>query len=227
MESLIDFPIPYWNGFATDAADPESPYAGIPQIFLDDEYVHPDGSTRKNPLKFALAYQGRSKNGTSQYVQRNPILVNGRRSENMSDWNREIALLTKYHDQIAKSMQVDKFSELEGVGVPWAAIPAFGEDMPDHWYQSQQSFDGWFEQAHDNFHGWLGGPTGDMVKYTWVSKVARMLIYARLTIHTPLLILCSSAITPTWIVCLRFMCKVTQTSKSLQIFRFDHSAREE
>jgi hypothetical protein len=34
MEQLIGHPIPYWNGFATAAADPTSRYAGIPSMFF-------------------------------------------------------------------------------------------------------------------------------------------------------------------------------------------------
>lgn len=166
LEELIDFPIPYWNGFATDAAEPDSPFAGIPEIFLEEDYIHPDGSTRKNPLKYAYGYRGKSKDGTSKYVQRNPTLVKGRPSQpgpELDEWDREVHMFTKYHDQIKRAMQTNVFSSPQGLGLPWAAIPSFAEDMPDNWYSGQHSFDGWFEQAHDNFHGWIGGPTGDMV----------------------------------------------------------------
>merc|ERR1711964_665858 len=46
VEALIDFPIPYWDGFAEDTANPGSEFAGIPSIFLEDTYVHPSGEIR-------------------------------------------------------------------------------------------------------------------------------------------------------------------------------------
>jgi tyrosinase len=46
VEELIDFPIPYWNGFAKEAANPDSPFAGILRAFFKETYIHPvDGST--------------------------------------------------------------------------------------------------------------------------------------------------------------------------------------
>lgn len=166
MEHLIDFPIPYWNGFAVGSDDPESPHAGIPQIFLDETYQHPDGSVRKNPLKYAYAYRGQSRDGTSKYVQRNPVLAKGRPDRpgpDLDAWNLEISLFGKYHKQIVRSLKMSSFSKPQGAGIPWAVIPTFEKDMPDQLYEAQESFDGWFEQAHDNFHGWIGGSVGDMV----------------------------------------------------------------
>ena len=166
VETLIDFPIPYWNGFATDASEPDSEFAGLPQAFLDESYVHPDGTTRLNPLKYAFSYNGISRDGTSKFVKRDPILEAGRptqRGKALDDWNAKILLFKTYQKQIVKAMKVESFSGTQGIGVPWAVVPTFKELNPDSYYQGQHSFDGWFEQAHDNYHGWVGGANGDMV----------------------------------------------------------------
>jgi hypothetical protein len=181
VEELIDFPIPYWNGFATDAANPDSPYAGIPEIFLEDTYIAPDGTTRKNPLRWAYSYQGKSKsNPETPYVQRNPILVKGRPSQPGPDreaWNKQINLFNLYHQQIVTSMQQSVFSLPQYNPTPnvsaeaaWAALPSFLQDMPDSDYTvAYGTFDGHFEQAHDNFHGWIGGAVGEMADNTYTA----------------------------------------------------------
>ena len=169
VESLIGSPIPYWNVFASDAGDPTSQFAGLPQIFLDETYIHPDGSTRPNPLKYALAYQGLSKDKTSKYVQRNPKLVNGRPSQPgpaLDAWNEEINLFATYRTMFQQALLQDLFSQPEGIGMPWANFPTFSENMDPTVYHAQHSFDGYFEQPHDNGHGWVGGSTGDMVSYS-------------------------------------------------------------
>jgi Common central domain of tyrosinase len=181
VEELIDFPIPYWNGFATDAADPDSPFAGIPDIFLEDKYTAPDGIVRKNPLRWAYSYQGRSKSAPeTPYVQRNPILVKGRPNEPGPDrdaWNKQINMFSLYHQQIVAAMQQSVFSLPQYNPTPvvaaeaaWAALPAFLENMPDSDYKvAYGTFDGHFEQAHDNFHGWIGGAVGEMADNTYTA----------------------------------------------------------
>lgn len=156
MESLIDFPLPYWNGFATAASDPTNPFAGIPQIFLDETYVHPNGETRPNPLKYALALDGKSKSTTppSKYVTRDPVLVEGKSNP---AWAAKVILFKKYQQQIAESLSHSAFSVPELGGEPWANLPAFSDDQPDQPYiYRNQNFDGAFEQPHDNYHGWVG-----------------------------------------------------------------------
>jgi hypothetical protein len=64
VESLIDFPIPFWNGFATDSTDPTSPGAGLPAAFIALQYTHLDGRVRPNPLRFAFGADGKSANGS-------------------------------------------------------------------------------------------------------------------------------------------------------------------
>ncbi|KEF57336.1 uncharacterized protein A1O9_05253 [Exophiala aquamarina CBS 119918] len=181
VEELIDFPIPYWNGFAADAANPDSRYAGIPEIFLEDTYTDPDGTTHKNPLRWAYSYQGKSKsNPKTPYVQRNPILVNGRPSQPgpaREAWNKQINLFNLYHQQIVTSMQQPVFSLPQYNPTPqttaeaaWAALPEFLQEMPDSDYTvAYGTFDGHFEQAHDNFHGWTGGAVGEMADNTYTA----------------------------------------------------------
>ena len=66
VEELTDFPISYWNGFAADTSDPKSSHAGLPSIFLEENYTHSSGKQRLNPLKYALAYGGREQEERQQ-----------------------------------------------------------------------------------------------------------------------------------------------------------------
>jgi Common central domain of tyrosinase len=172
IEELIDFPIPYWNGYALDTADPDSAHAGLPNIFLEDEYIHPIHGVMKNPLKYARSYKGRSKSGNSDYVQRDKIFVQTSQPK-PPGWATKIGMFRKYQDQITHSLKQDTFSASQGYGHPWAAIPIFDEDTPDSEYLHRSDFDGLFEQVHDNFHGWVGGIGGDMVRF--LSTIAQYL----------------------------------------------------
>lgn len=181
IEELIDFPIPYWNGFATDTSEPDSEFAGIPAIFLEDTYVSSDGLTRENPLKYAFSFDGKSKSDPARRsCQRNPILEKGRPSGSGPEreaWDNHILLFKKYHDQIVAAMRQNIFSlpqydPAQGfhAEAAWAALPGFSPDMPDDDYTiAWSTFDGQFEQAHDNFHGWVGGTTGEMSDNTYTA----------------------------------------------------------
>ncbi|KAK7426017.1 hypothetical protein QQZ08_007465 [Neonectria magnoliae] len=162
VEKLIDFPIPYWNGYAPEAAHATSQFAGIPPMFLEDKYIHPvDGSTRPNPLKFALALDGESKSGTCKYVTRCPVLTEGPSSP---DWEKKIGLFELYHKQIAHALSQSTYTTSETAehfGVPWANITTFSDDQKDDLYPHRFDFDGLFEQVHDNFHGWVGPDMAD------------------------------------------------------------------
>jgi hypothetical protein len=181
VEELIDFPIPYWNGFATDTAEPHSLHAGIPRIFLEDDYVDPSGDRRENPLKYAYSFDGKCKSDpSSTSCQRNPILQRGQPSKpgpERDAWDNHIRLFKKYHDQIEVAMQQKIFSlpqydpaDTFQAKPAWANLPGFSPDMPDSDYTvAWGTFDGHFEQAHDNFHGWVGGPTGEMSDNTFTA----------------------------------------------------------
>jgi hypothetical protein len=159
VEELIDFPIPYWNGFAIGTGDPTSPHAGLPSIFLDVVYTHSSGEQRKNPLKYAISLNGKNRLGTSEYVERSPELVEGR---SHPEWSKKVLWLNQYHQQIAHAFVQPEFSLKESHGYPWANIPEFSQNQGDDLYpeSSRKFFDGLFEQVHDNFHGWIGA---DMV----------------------------------------------------------------
>lgn len=155
VEELIDFPIPYWNVFAADSSDPLSPLAGLPSAFLDETYVHSSGEVRLNPLKYAFSFNAQNKRGTSPFVERNEVLVDG---PSHPQWRGKISMFTLYHRQIANAFFQPVFSLDQGHGYPWGNAPALGENQSDSLYprSSRQYFDGLFEQVHDNFHGWVG-----------------------------------------------------------------------
>lgn len=161
VEKLIGMPIPFWNNYAPATADPASLFAGIPPMFFEETYVHPvDGSIRPNPLKYALALDGKSKSGASQFVARDPTLVKG---PSDPDWARKIGLFMTYHAQIQHALGQETYTSkgtAQGFGEPWANIPTFSDDQSDDLYPWRFDFDGLFEQVHDNFHGWIGS---DMV----------------------------------------------------------------
>jgi hypothetical protein len=163
VEELIDSPIPYWNGFAADTADPNSSHAGLPSVFLEETYIHSSGAQRPNPLKYALSFNGSNKQGTGKYVRRFPELVN--RDPSSPLWLRKVALFGKYHQQIRAALSQSLYSEPEDpAGKPWANLPAFTDNQDDDLYPVSakfQYFDGLFEQAHDNYHGWVGPDMAD------------------------------------------------------------------
>jgi hypothetical protein len=159
---LIDYGIPYWNGYAKQASCPTSEFAGIPPIFLEETYEHPSGETRPNPLRFALALGGKSKQAPNTTVTRNSVLTEGPSSPG---WKEKIGLFKKYHEQISHALQQSTYTTSESAqhfGVPWANITDFSDDQPDGDYPFRFDFDGLFEQVHDNFHGWVGP---DMVRH--------------------------------------------------------------
>lgn len=206
IEGLLGCPIPYWNGFAAAAADPTSPHAGLPQVFLDDTFMDSSGTLQPNPMKYACALGGKSKLGGGLYVTRDPILVAGKSND---QWAGKVAQFTLYQSQILLALQQWTFSEPAKVtqeagypfGAPWANIPMFSADGPDCWYPYRGDFDGLFEQPHDNYHGWVGG---DMVipLSGWNSTIIANLERGeyRPTIPIPHLILFSSATMRIWIV---------------------------
>jgi hypothetical protein len=201
VEELIDYPIPYWNGYAKETADINSPYAGLPSIFLEETYVHSSGQTRPNPLRFALGPKGINKRGDGKYVERYPELVTGPTDAKMKPlWERKVKLFGKYHEQIATALSKSSYSEPEDpTGFPWANLPAFSDDQPDTDYPdtAKQYFDGWFEQAHDNYHGWVGP---DMVcrNLLFLLHFSTLTLIYRRIILTQHLIQSSLAITVTW-----------------------------
>ncbi|KAF0332014.1 tyrosinase [Colletotrichum asianum] len=163
VEELIDFPIPYWNGYAKEAACATSKFAGIPPIFLEQTYQHPGGETRPNPLRFAKALDGKSKEGSGAFstVTRNSILTQG---PTAAGWKEKIELFKLYHDQIALALQQSTYTTSQSAqhfGYPWANVDQFSDNQPDKYYPFRLDFDGLFEQVHDNFHGWVGNDMAD------------------------------------------------------------------
>ncbi|RPA78853.1 Di-copper centre-containing protein [Ascobolus immersus RN42] len=167
VEELIGMPIPYWNGFAEEASKTEpqfDKFVGIPPIFLEETYIHPNGEVRKNPLKYALARDGKSKDPEGgKYVSRFEVLTKPE-LRGTKEWNDKIKLFEKYQQQVAKALSMKTFSlpmnfdQNLPFGMPWANLPAFSDDQKDILYPDivKQTFDGIFEQPHDNYHGWIG-----------------------------------------------------------------------
>ncbi|KAF9459658.1 tyrosinase [Collybia nuda] len=163
VESLIDLPIPYWNFFAADSATYGHPSSGIPQAFLDDTYTHPTtGEQRPNPLKYALAKDGLSKNGISPYPVRDPLLADPKAGtkDQRSD---KVKMTELFLRQISDALAFPVFSHPQGaVGYPWANIAVFDPPQRDCDYPYRGvNFDGLFEQPHDNYHGWIGPDMAD------------------------------------------------------------------
>ncbi|KAK3985450.1 hypothetical protein QBC44DRAFT_384841 [Cladorrhinum sp. PSN332] len=166
VEELIDFPIPYWNGFSKDSTDIQSPYAGVPRVFFEETYIHPkDGSVRPNPLKYALSLNGISKTPSNRYVTRDAILAEGPTNP---QWTEKINLFTLYHEQITHALSQSAFTSTTTpgtaalFGIPRADITTSSEKQDDSLYPSFRfDFDGLFEQVNDNFHGWVGPDMAD------------------------------------------------------------------
>lgn len=170
FEQVIGCAVPYWNWYAEDAAVEGSPNAGIPQAFIDLTYIHPlTGEERPNPLRFAVAWNGRSKAcqnnfppGTDcRFVQRDPLLYP--EGEKQPEARRKkIEMAAIFQEQVAKALTWPCFSQPEGSpGYPWANILTFNPPQPDNLYPNRTDFDGLYEQPHDNWHGWVGPDMAD------------------------------------------------------------------
>jgi Common central domain of tyrosinase len=162
LEQQLGVPIPYWNFFSSKATDSTSADSGIPQAFLDVDFVGSDGQTKPNPLLSALPRNGLSRNGTSKTVQRAPQLTGDSetRATYISNWT------PKYLDQIYKAKQN---SNIVGAGPnAWVLdvtklndLQTENQAQKDQYNQEiyalgQSDFDGLLELAHDNLHGWTG-----------------------------------------------------------------------
>jgi hypothetical protein len=225
VEELIDFPIPYWNGFASDTVDPKSPAAGLPSLFTDDTYVDLNGKTQQNPLKYAVSYNGVAKAG-GKYISRDPTLEQG---PGAPGWNTKISWFNLYHTQLKTALTQATYSAPQGIGVAWAALPAFGENMPDEDYEGHRmDFDGLFEQVHDNFHGWIGGLNGDMVCHSTLTCHSNLSnrVNLRLIILIRPSIPSSYHIIVTWTVSWNRFCVPIQNSYTLLTSLFVHLHRQ-
>ena len=186
FEQVLGYAVPYWNWMADDAAIDGSPNAGIPQAFKDFTYVHPGtGEERPNPLRFAAAWNGRSKackpgaNTASvwgpayagtladsaaidcRWVQRDPLLYTTG-DDHRAERARKIAMVRIFQEQVVQALTWPTFSQPEGwPGYPWANIQTFDPPQPDALYPNRTDFDGLYEQPHDNFHGWVGPDMAD------------------------------------------------------------------
>lgn len=170
FEQQIGMAIPYWNFMSPDAINDGAPAAGLLAPFRELTYRSPrTGEVRANPLRFAVAFEARSKACTGRdapgvdcrYVQRFPWLYTS------GDEDREqrlqwLALLGTFQRQIDFALGWPVFSTPEGVpGMPWADIPTFHPPQPDRLYPHRTDFDGLYEQPHDNLHGWIGPDMAD------------------------------------------------------------------
>ncbi|KAK6498903.1 hypothetical protein TWF481_011473 [Arthrobotrys musiformis] len=166
VEKLIGCRIPYWNWYAK-STDSGSPEFGIPKAFLEDEYIHPkSGERRKNPLKFACAKDGQSKTTKSlqeptEHIRRFPWIDNPLLPE-YEGWMKHMSL---FHEQTKNALDRCTFSVPQQRSKPWANIPAFNIPVGDDEYkrsrESDYTFDNLFEQAHDNYHGFVGPDMSD------------------------------------------------------------------
>lgn len=169
FEQMIDCPVPYWNWYAVTASRDGRPGSGLPQAFVDETYVHPrTGEVRPNPLRFAAARGGRGKacantSGTDcRWVRRDPVLYTTG-DEQRAARQRKLGLLRLFQDQVTRALRFDLFSTPQGwPGYPWANIQSFDPPPPDTDYPYRtETFDGAYEQPHDNFHGWIGPDMAD------------------------------------------------------------------
>ncbi|KAF3919629.1 hypothetical protein ABW20_dc0104593 [Dactylellina cionopaga] len=167
MESLIDCGIPYWNWMAVDASDPESKNSGLPQAFLDENYIHPTKGERPNPLRAARAKDGKSKDKSgSAHVVRAPELTPGA-CATPEQRSKYIKIMKIFQVQVVDALKQKTFSipqcYLGLAGYPWTNIPEFHppQKLEPYLFDMRGTgigthFDNLFEQPHDNFHGWIG-----------------------------------------------------------------------
>jgi len=169
LESLIDMAVPYWNWMSPYVADDGNPAAGLPRAFIEETYVHPrTGEVRPNPLRFAAAKDGVSKACVGQpekapscrFVKRDPVLYTSGSADREARQEKLNQLLT-YKQQVRDAFAIATFSTPQGYpGYPWANILTFPAPSSDYTYLGE-TFDGTYEQPHDNYHGWVGPDMAD------------------------------------------------------------------
>jgi len=169
IEALIGGPVPYWNWMSPHVADDGNPEAGLPRAFLEETYVHPiTGEVRPNPLRYAVAKDGVSKACVGEVekapscrvVHRDPVLSttgDDQREARQEKLNQLVA----YKQQVRDAFAIATFSTPEGwPGYPWANILTFPAPDSEYKYLGE-TFDGTYEQPHDNYHGWVGPDMAD------------------------------------------------------------------
>jgi hypothetical protein len=174
FEDKVGLPIPYWDFMSPEVTRDGSPHSGLPEPFKELTYTHPEtGEERPNPLRFAVAKDGRSKvcagedhqdtvDGTPcRYVHRDPVLYTTG-DDHRREREEKLQLVEKFQSQVRWAFHWPVFSTPEGVpGYPWANIQTFNPPPPDSDYPHRCDFDGLYEQPHDNFHGWIGPDMAD------------------------------------------------------------------
>ena len=175
VEELIDFPIPYWNAFAAYTADPTSPNAGIPAVFLEDTYEHPTKGTRSNPLRYALTLDCFNKDTPSKYTTRNQVLVDGPTS---TGWNAQIAYFSKYHGWVGGltgNMADNTYTAFDPIFYPYHAnidriAASFMRSHPEQQYSSNFPLQPFVDNAkslnYTDPRVYLYTTIGDMAKDT-------------------------------------------------------------
>jgi len=167
LEDRMGIAIPYWNWMSPYVAEEGNPAAGLPQAFLDETYIDPyTQEERPNPLRYAAARDGSSKACVGHppepgclWVHRDPLLTD----PNADPIKRQDKLnqLLTYQHQVQNAFAISTFSTPQGwPGHPWANIPTFPAPDSDYPYLNE-TFDGTYEQPHDNFHGWVGPDMAD------------------------------------------------------------------
>ena len=160
MEAEIGGPIPYWNFFSSKAADPTSPDSGIPQAFLDEEFIDLDGVTHPNPLRHALARNGESRASTTAAVVKE--VKRAQPFEEPDGAIKRAAYITThvpgYLTQAYAATQMKFLGTPQGRGDPFtfATADLTPDNAAEFYADVQSQFDGVLEQAHDNWHGWTG-----------------------------------------------------------------------
>lgn len=169
LEALIDGPVPYWNWMSPRVAEDGHPEAGLPRAFLDDTYIHPrTGELRANPLRCAAARDGVSKACVAEvppgpecrFVHRDPVLATTG-DDQRAEREEKFRQLLGYQQQVRDAFAISTFSTPQGTpGYPWANILTFPAPDSEYTYLGE-TFDGTYEQPHDNYHGWVGPDMAD------------------------------------------------------------------
>ena len=173
LENQIDFPIPYWNFFSSQASNTDSLDSGIPEAFLAYEFLGDDGQVYLNPLRRALARGGRSRADKDDSAPHEEV----HRKKELMIWDKKdadrVAYIKQYvpgHlEQIHAAMNMNDLGDPHTTGniFVWDVkdrakddprkLNDLGPDNDKAFYDSvKDDFDGVLEQAHDNIHGWCG-----------------------------------------------------------------------
>lgn len=157
LEWQIGVAIPYWNFYSSQATVKGSLDYGIPKAFLDETFVDSNNIVQPNPLRQALARNGKSRASTGSTVFKTVQRASPFTDTDTTKLDEYVSkYMPQYHTEIYLATQTTKIGEQYNQGFTFAQPDLVQTNDPNYYKDDISTLDGALEQAHDNIHGWCG-----------------------------------------------------------------------